>query len=42
MLLISLSSLFAVGEEYQVVKRKREYNGGGEEHNVEKGKKEEI
>ena len=28
----------SVGEEYQVVKRKREYHGCGEEYNMEKGK----
>ena len=28
----------SVGEEYQVVKREREYHGCGEEYNVEKRK----
>jgi hypothetical protein len=31
-----------VGEEYQVVKRGRKYNGFGEEYNMEKGKGESI
>ena len=31
-----------VGEEYQVVKMGRKYNGFGEEYNMEKGKGESI